>query len=359
MPASHQTVELLRELTLAFGVAGHEAEVRSILRKHLQEVASIEQDRLGSIVFHRKGGPDRPRVMLPAHMDEIGFMVKLIDEKGFLRFAPLGGWFDQNILSQRVVIRTAKGDVPGVVGCKPPHLIDPKERDKVIKIDEMFIDIGARGIKEAQRLGVRPGDPIMPLGEFTPMKGRDAVLAKALDDRVGCAILVETLRRLGSAKLPCSVYAVGTVQEELGLRGARTSAHVVDPDVCVVVDVGIPGDTPGVKPEEATGELGKGPAIHLSDGGMLPNLRLRDLVIEVAEKHNIPYQLTLLQRGATDGGAIHLHSRGVPTVFIAVLTRYIHSHSGIINLADLDTAVRLLLALLPRLDQRTVESLTA
>jgi len=355
---ARQVVTLLQELTQAFGVSGHEGDVRALLRERLEPYATIEQDRLGSIVFRRKGGPDRPRVMIPGHMDEIGFMVKLIDDKGFIRFATLGGWFDQNVLSQRVVIRTSKGDVPGVTGCKPPHLLEPKEREQVVKLKDMFIDVGAKDKAEAQRFGIRPGDPIMPVGEFALLKNGKTVLAKALDDRAGCAVFVETLRRLARRKLPCAVYGVGTVQEEMGLRGARTSAHVVDPDVCIVVDVGIAGDTPGIKPEDVVGDIGKGPVIHVCDGGMIPNVRLRDLAIDVAEKQKLPFQLTILQRGATDGGAIHVHMTGVPSLFIAVPTRYIHSHASVMHLDDLENAVKLVLGMVQRLDRRTVETLT-
>jgi endoglucanase len=354
-----QTLELLKELAEAFGVAGHESEVRARLRERLEGYATIEQDRLGSIVFRRKGGPDRPRVMIPGHMDEIGFMVRLIDEKGFIRFATLGGWFEQNVLSQRVLIRTAKGDVPGVTGCKPPHLLETKEREQVVKLKEMFIDVGAKDKAETESFGIRPGDPIMPFGPFQVLRNGKTILSKALDDRVGCAVFAETLRRLGRQRLPCAVYGVGTVQEELGLRGARTSAHVVDPDVCIVADVGIAGDTPGIKPEEVIGDMGKGPVIHLCDAGMVPNLRLRDLTISVAQKENIPYQLTVLERGATDGGAIHVHLKGVPSIFIGAPTRYVHSHAGIMHMDDFENAVRLTTSLLLKLDRRTVASLSA
>lgn len=351
-------MNLLKDLTEAFGVSGHESDVRAILRDRMQGYATVEQDRLGSIVFRRNGSVDRPRVMIPGHMDEIGFMVKLIDEDGFLRFAPLGGWVDQVLLSQRVVVRTSKGDVTGVTGSKPPHLMSTEERRKIIKRKDMFIDVGAKNKKEAQAFGIRPGDPIVPVSPFTVMKNGKAILAKALDDRVGCALFVELFRRLAKRKLPCSLYGVGTVQEEVGLRGARTAAHVVDPDVCLALDVSIAGDTPGIKPEDVKGKLGKGPVILLSDGGMIPNLRLRDLAISVAEKEKIPYQVTILEAGATDGGAIHLHAKGVPSLFIGVATRYIHSHAGVIHSDDFDNAVKLLMNVVNRLDRQTVEKLT-
>ncbi len=350
------TVALLKELTQAPGVPGYETEIRRIVREKMRDLAEIESDNLGSVICVKRGSSDAPRVMIPGHMDEIGFMVKLVTKEGFLRFWPLGGWWTQVILGQRVTVHGSKGPVTGVVGSKPPHIIPKEERKKVVELKDMFIDVGAASGDEVKELGVKVGDPVVPVCPFERLpKGK--LLAKAWDDRVGVALFMDVIRALAEGDHPNTVCGVGTVQEEVGTRGARTSAYAVDPDVCLVAEVGIAADTPGIKPEEAQGELGKGPQICVLDGGMIPHLGLRDLVFEVAEKEGIPCQVTGLTGGATDGRPIHLHARGVPSVYIGVPARYIHTHAGIISAEDYDNTLRLLVEVVKRLDGATVEGL--
>jgi len=354
------TLALLKELTEAHAVPGSEEEVRAIIRKHMAPIAEIEQDRLGSIVCRKKGTAERPRVMLPGHMDEIGFMVKFITDEGFLRFTNLGGWYPGTMLGHPVVIKGTKGKVPGVIGSKPPHLLDEEERKNLPKREDMFIDIGASSRKEAEEnFGIRMGDSIVPVTEFSHMRNRDFLMAKAWDDRVGCAVFIEVLKALAGQKHPNTVYGVGTIQEEVGLRGATTARNVVDPDLCLVLESGLALDVPGSKKEEGQGALGKGPQIYLRDSGMIAHRRFLDFVLDVAKKHRIPVQLSVLERGATDGGPIHLHSRGVPSLFLGVPARYIHSHVGIIHARDFDRAVRLIVAVVKRLDAKTLERLVA
>lgn len=351
-------MELLRELTEAPGISGYEQVVREIIRKHLQDITVIEQDRLGSIVCRKKGEAEKPRIMLAGHMDEIGFIVKLITDEGFVKFSPVGGWWGHVMLAQRVVIKTRKGDVIGLIGSKPPHILSEEERKKLQEPKDMYIDVGTSSSDEAKELGVCPGDPIVPICPFTILGTGKTYLAKAFDDRVGCALFIEVIRRLSKEKHPNTVYGVGTVQEEVGLRGARTSSWVVEPDVGLTMEVGVAGDVPDVKKEDAQGKLGKGPIIVIRDGSMLPNLRLRDLFVDTAEEHKIPYQFDILERGGTDSGAIHLHRQGVPNLVIAVPTRHIHSHAGIINREDFDHAVRLVMAVVNKLDETMVAKLT-
>lgn len=352
------TVELLRELTEASGVPGYEHEVREIIRRHLRDITTIEQDRLGSIVCRKDGEADRPRVMLAGHMDEIGFLVKLITDEGFIKFSPLGGWWSHVMLAQRVVIKARKGDVFGLIGSKPPHILTEEERKKLQEPKAMYIDVGATSAGEVKSLGIRPGDPIIPICPFTPLGTGKTYMAKALDDRLGCALFIDVIKKLVKEKHPNTVFGVGTVQEEVGLRGARTSAWVVDPDVGLTMEVGIAGDVPNVKKEEVQEKLGKGPAIVIRDASMVPNLRLRDLVVSTADELKIPYQFELLERGGTDSGAIHLHRQGVPNLVIGVPTRHIHSHAGIVHRKDYDHAVRLVTAVVKRLDAGTVSRLT-
>ncbi len=349
-----RTEALLKALTEASGVPGYEEEVRRLLRGYLEPVAQIEQDRLGSLIARLPGQSERPRVALAAHMDEIGFMVRHITKEGCLKFVPLGGWWDQVLLGQRVTVKTHRGDVPGIIGAKPPHILKEGERNKVVPKAEMYIDIGATSKAEAEAAGVRSGDPVVPASPFTVMAPGRTYLAKALDDRVGCALVVEALQGLAGEALPNTLYGVATVQEEVGLRGATTSAHVVEPDVAIILDVDIAGDLPGIEEDEHPVALGKGPTLLLYDEEMIPNLALRDLVIAVAEEEGIPLQFSALTRGATDGGRIHIHGRGVPTVVLGVPTRHIHSHGAILHRSDYDHALRLVQAVVRRLDAETV-----
>lgn len=355
---SDETVKLLRELTEAPGVSGYEQEVREIIRKHLQNITVIEQDHLGSIVCRKNGEAETPRIMIAGHMDEIGFIVKLITDEGFIRFSPLGGWWGHVMLAQRVVIKTRQGDVPGLIGSKPPHILSEEERKKLLEPKDMYIDIGATSKDEVKELGIRPGDPIIPVFPFMISGTGKTYMAKAFDDRVGCALLIDVINKLTQERHPNTVYGVGTVQEEVGLRGARTSSWVVEPDVGLTMETGVAGDVPDVKKEDAQAKLGKGPVIVIRDGSMILNLRLRDFFVETAEELQIPYQFDLLDRGGTDSGAIHLHRRGVPNLVIAVPTRHIHSHAGIIHRDDYDQAVQLVTAVIKKLDAEKVDSLT-
>jgi len=350
------TQSLLKELTEAPGVPGYEGDIRRIVREKMQGMAEIECDNLGSIICAARGAADAPRIMIPGHMDEVGFMVKLVTKEGFLRFWPLGGWWSQVILGQRVQVFGTKGPVTGIVGSKPPHILPAEERKKPIELKDMFIDIGASSEEQVKKMGVRVGDPVVPVCPFEKLSS-GLLLAKAWDDRVGVALFMDVIRALSGGAHPNTVYGVGTVQEEVGTRGAKTAAHAVDPDVCLVAEVGIAGDTPGVKPEDAKGDLGKGPQINVLDGGMIPHLALRNLVYEVAEAEKIPYQVTGLTGGTTDGRPIHLHARGVPTIYIGVPARYIHTHAGIISADDYDNAVKLLVEVVKRLDAPAVAKL--
>jgi endoglucanase len=355
-----KTEKLLKEITEVGGVPGYEGEVRAVMRRYLQsevEGAVVEQDKLGSFIGKHQGTGERPRVMLAGHMDEIGFMVKMITKEGFVKFLPLGGWWDQVLLGHRVIIKTAKGDVIGVLGAKPPHLLDAEERKKIVEKKDMYIDVGACSEEEVQEMGVRPGDPIIPVSDFLLMANDKVYLAKAFDNRVGCALALDAARVLAQKGHPNTVYAVGTVQEEVGTRGAKTSAFAIDPDVGIVLEVDIAGDVPGIKPEESPVKMGGGPTLLVYDARMIPNLKLRDLVIATAEELGIPLQFSTMPGGATDGAQIHLHNEGVPTVVIGVPTRHIHSHNTILCRQDYDQALQLIVALVQKLDGPTVEGL--
>jgi endoglucanase len=292
--------------------------------------------------------------MIPGHMDEIGFMVSGVTKTGYIKFIPLGGWRDQVLLAQKVIIKTRKGDVTGVIGSVPPHLLSAKDKDKIVEKKEMFIDVGAKDKNEAEEMmGILTGDPIVPDSTFHVL-GEKMIMAKAIDNRIGCAIFMNVIQELCETTHPNTVYGVATVQEEVGLRGATTSANVVKPDICLTVDVTIATDMPGLEREVPEVKLGEGPVLTLADSSVIGDRNLRNFVIDTAKQNNIPLQLNVMMGGGTDGGAVHKAGPGVPTVVISIPTRYIHSHYGIFHYDDYDNSLRLLLSLVKGLDEKTV-----
>jgi len=358
-----KAISILKRMTESFGPSGFEVETARIIRDYMREYADeILADKLGSVVYVAKGSEERPHVLLAGHIDEVGFVVSGIDEKtGFLTFNPLGGWWDQVLLSQRVIVRTSKGDIMGVIAAKPPHILTEEERKKVITKDQMFIDIGATSKEEAEEMGVKIGDPVVPWSPFHLIRNGKVAMGKAFDDRIGAFIMMEVIRRIKENRIehPNTVYGAATVQEEVGLRGAQTVAHLVDPDVGIVLEVDISGDVPGIKPFQAPAKMGKGPSLITFDRSMIPNQPLKEFVIETAEEIGVPLQLSQVPRGGTDAGKIHLHRIGCPSVVISIPTRHIHSHVGLLSLEDVEKAIKLIIELVKRLDRRSVERFTA
>ena len=350
-----QTQEFLRQLVEAHGAPGHESNVAAVMERRLKGVGSFSRDRLGSFICEKKGTAASPRVMLAGHLDEVGFMVKSVTKEGFVKFLPLGGWWGHVVLAQRLIIKTRKGDVVGVVGSKPPHELRDEDRKKVLEIRDMYIDVGATSDFDVRRrLDIRPGDPIVPDSPFAVMANPNLLLAKAWDNRIGCALAAETLRALQGAKHPNTVFAVATVQEEVGLRGAQTSAFKLNPDVGIALDVGIAHDTPGTEGEE---KLGGGPLVVIYDSSSIPNRKLIELVMDAARRLKIPLQYESVERGGTDAGRIHLNAEGVPCLSMGVPARYIHSHVSIIDRRDFDRTVKLLAAVVGSLDRKAVDRL--
>lgn len=352
-----ETLTMLKELAEAPGVPGQESAVRRVMRRYLEPLGEIMTDNLGSLIGRKVGVEGGPKVMIAGHLDEIGFMVTRITDEGYLKFQTLGGWWEQVMLAQRVEVYTRQGPIIGVIGSKPPHILAPEERNKVVDRKAMFIDIGAESRAEAEAWGVRPGDAVVPVGPFAQMRNPDMLMAKAWDNRFGCALVIETMRRLGESGHPNVVYGVGTVQEEVGLRGAATTTNVIAPDIGIALDTGIAGDMPGVGPDEAAGKIGGGPVLLLYDGSMIPSTGLRNLLIDVAEAENIPLQFDKMPGGGTDAGRMHIFSGGVPSIVIGIAVRYIHTHTAIMHRRDFGQAVDLLAALIRRLDAETVARL--
>lgn len=355
-----ETLTMLKELTDAKGIPGNEREPRQVMEKFIAPFADkIEYDNLGSLIAEKIGDANGPKIMVAGHLDEVGFMISKIDDKGFLSFQTVGGWWSQVMLAQRVTIVTRKGDtITGVIGSKPPHILTADARKKAVDVKDMFIDIGASSKEEAMEWGVLPGDMVVPHFEFTVMNNEKLLLAKAWDNRIGCAIAIDVLKGLKDEKHPNIVYGVGTVQEEVGLRGAKTATAQVKPDIGFAVDVGIAGDTPGITSKESTSKMGAGPQIILFDASMVSHKGLRDFVIDTAEENNIPYQFEMIPGGGTDAGSMHISVNGVPALSIGIATRYIHSHAGILHRDDFENTVKLIVEVIKKLDRDAVNKIT-
>ena len=337
-------MKLMRELSLAPGISGNENEIAEIIERELSDVAdSIECDSMGNLIATRKGEKKAPTVMLAAHMDEIGLMVRFIDDKGFIKFSKIGGINDQMLMNQTVTIHSSVGDsVVGVIGSKPPHVTSPEERKKVVKGEDMFIDIGAKDKEEAEKM-VRVGDAVTFNALFEEYPN-NLVMGKALDNRVGCYVMIEVLKRVNTR---ATVYGVGTVQEEVGLKGAKTSAFKLNPDLAFALDVTLSGDHPGIKPEEAPAVMGEGPVVILADAsgrGILTQQSVKDMLIKAGDENDIKYQLEVSDGGTTDGTAIHLTREGIPTGVLSVPTRYIHTPVSVCSMDDIESTIQLIVA---------------
>jgi len=353
-----KALALLQELTEAHSVSGFEDEVRAIFTDELQEVGPLDTDKSGSVICAHSN--DGPRVVIAGHMDEVGFMVQNITPDGFLQFITIGGWWNQVMLGQRVQILNRDGEkIIGVIGSKPVHFLPPAQRDSTVAVEAMFIDIGATSRREViEDYRIQLGAPIAPLSTFTPLTNPNLFMAKAFDNRVGMAAVIQSAQILAEMDHPNELIFAGTVQEEVGLRGAKTLAHFIKPDVAIVLEGPPADDTPGFNPSESQGRIGNGVQIRLYDPSAIGNPRLAELAIQTAEDANIPHQVTVRRSGGTDAGSFHLANHGIPSVVLGVPTRYIHSHNAIIDINDYLAMLSLTVALANELDHQTVESLT-
>jgi endoglucanase len=347
---------LLERLSNAPGPSGFEEPIRKVMVEEMKPFASsITFDGMGSIVAAQ--GISGPRVMVDAHMDELGGMIRRITPNGFLTMQMLGGWLDQALVDQRWLIIGSKGPVRAVTGIRDIHVVPQEERTHVYSRDSMFLDVGAKTAEEVRALGVEPGDPVVPDSPFAVLNGTDEYLGKAWDDRVGCAVIVEAMRRLMNGPHKAQLFFVITTQEEIGLRGAHTAADFVKPDVGIALEAGIVGDVFGAHPEESQAKLGAGPGIFLYDSSALPNRKFVQYVKETASSNHVPLQLDLVQGYGDDSAEIQKSTAGVPTVNLIVPTRYTHAHNGIISRKDFDQMVDLLVDLINGLDTAKVRAI--
>jgi endoglucanase len=357
LTAQDRTEQLLQRLADAPGPPGAEEPVRAIMVPEMKQFATqpITYDGVGSVIAQQ--GDKGPRIMIDAHMDELGGMVRRITPGGFLTMQMLGGWLDQALVDQRWIILGSKGPVHGVTGIRDIHVVPAEERTKVFSRDQLYIDIGAKTPAEAAAMGVEPGDPVVPDAPFMALNGSDNYLGKAWDDRIGCAVLLEAMRRTAKLPHPNTLVYVATVQEEIGLRGARTASQLVKPEIGIAIEGGITGDTAGTHPEETQAKLGAGPGLFLYDSSTLPNRKLVALVKKTAAENNIPLQLDVVQGYGDDSAEMQTTNGGTPTVNLVVPVRYTHAHNGIVNRKDFDQMVDLVVDLLVHMDQAQVNEL--
>ncbi len=326
--------ELIKKLTETYGPSGREEKIREVIRAEIEGLADeIRVDALGNLIALKRGKGGGKKVMLAAHMDEIGIIVTHVDEKGFLRFAPVGGVRPLTLLGGRVSF------ADGTIGTIGMEKREPEEEKKIPSIDKLYLDVGA---VDKDSVPVEVGDIACFQRPFVAQG--DRIIAKALDDRAGCAVLIQVMREL--RETPHDVYFVFSVQEEVGLRGAITSTYGIQPDLGLSVDVTRTGDTPEAHTMAVS--LGKGPAIKVKDRGMLAHPGVKNLLVRTAEELGIPYQLEVLERGTTDAMVIQVSREGVPAGCVSIPCRYIHTPSEMVDYNDMANAVKLLVALLSK-----------
>jgi endoglucanase len=329
---------LLRELTQAEGIPSREDAVRDLVARHMAPlVDEMRVDALGNLIG-RKAGKGGPRVAIAAHVDEIGFMVRHIDDKGYIRVQPVGGFDPRMLVAQRVRVHTRAGErLDGVIqpGTKPIHLLQPGE-SKELKLEDLFVDVGFPADEVKKQVSI--GDMVTMRRDFERIG--DVVVSKAMDDRLGVYVMLEAVRAAGDTD--AEIIPIATVQEEIGLRGATTSAYGVKPDIAIALDVTIAGDTPGIPDDAAVTRLRAGTAIKVFDSSQLPNPKLVEHLRDIAEKHGIPYQMEILPRGGTDAGAFQRTQDGIVTGTISIPTRYVHSVNEMAAVSDIQASVDLL-----------------
>jgi endoglucanase len=335
---------ILKTILDAPGISGYESSIAAIMQAELKKACgNAAIDGFGNVSATKGSG--KTKIMLAAHMDEIGLMVKCITKEGYLHFIKIGGIDDRVLPAQRVIVRGAKGDLVGIIGTKPPHLQQDEERKKPMKYEDMFIDIGAKDKKDAEKR-VAIGDPVI----FEPNAGvlnGDLCYGKAVDNRIGCYALIKIMEKLNVSGLNAQVIAVATTQEEVGLKGARTSSFAINPDFALAIDTTIAGDTPGIKETESPLKLGAGVGItfiEASGRGVLVREKTKNMLIKAAKDGKIKYQLAIIEGGMTDGAIIYMNNQGINTGVISIPTRYIHSPSAVFSMADVNAAIALVLA---------------
>ena len=351
-----QTIQILQRIADAPGPSGFEEPIRKVMVEYMKPLSSsLRYDGMGSIIAAH--GSSGPRVMIDAHMDELGGMIRRVIPNGLLTMQMLGGWLDQALVDQRWVILGSKGAVHAVTGIRDIHVVPAEERTRVFAREQIYLDVGAKNEAEVGAMGISPGDPVVPDSPFTVLNGTDDYVAKLGTIALAAAVVIEAMRRLQTQPHPNQIFWTITTQEEVGLRGAHTAADVVKPDLAIALEGGITGDVFGGHPEETQVGLGRGPGIFLYDSSALPNRKLVAFTKETALAKGISLQTDLVQGYGDDSAELQKAIGGVPTVNLVVPVRYTHAHNGIVNRRDFDQMVDLLVAMLQKLDAATIEKL--
>lgn len=332
--------QLLKKLSEAPGVSGNESRVKKIIIDEIKDfVDEIREDPLGNLITVKKGSSEF-KVMVAAHMDEIGFMVKHIDDKGFISFETIGGFDPRSLGSQRVIIHSSKGDINGVIGLKPPHITTQEEKEKALKIEDLRIDIGLNSKEEVEKLGIKPGDSITRDISFSELGKENIVSCKSFDNRAGCAVLIELIKKIKNPEY--TLYAVFTTQEEVGLRGAKTATYPLDIDFAIIIDSTTAGPIPKTEADKVTINIGKGPSIDLMDRGFILSEKVKEILIKSAKEAEISYQ-SHISGGSTDGAAVYITKEGIPTAVVSIPSKYIHSTVEVIDMNDLESTLKLVM----------------
>jgi tetrahedral aminopeptidase len=336
---------LLKRILEASGISGYEKEISAIMKEELKKVCdSVEIDTFGNVIARK--GKGKKKIMLAAHMDEIGLLVKYINKEGYLNFIKVGGIDDRILLGQKVIIKSRNGDVHGIIGCKPVHLQRDEERKQTVKYEDMFIDIGARSREDAEKR-VAVADAVIFDTGCGQLHG-NLYYGKAIDNRIGCYALIKIMEKL---RVPAEVYAVATVQEEVGLKGARTASFKIDPQFAIAIDTTVAGDTPGIKETESALKLGSGVAITVieaSGRGVIVSEKVRELFMDAAKKDKIKFQLDVIEGGMTDGAMIYMNREGIPTGVLSIPTRYVHAPTGVFSMDDVSSTIELAKAVIEK-----------
>ncbi|MCD4818514.1 MAG: M42 family metallopeptidase [Candidatus Cloacimonetes bacterium] len=336
-----ERLELIEKLTKASGISGYESPIREIMIEELGKLTDYETDKMGSIHFLFKGKENAPKILCLAHQDEVGFIVADILHDGFLKMQAIGGWDVNTLLSSPLEVINKKGEkFPGIIGSIPVHFL--KDTQQKLNIESLFVDIGAIDREDVMKnFGIQLGDQIVPVTNYHYSSKNKRIFSKAFDDRIGITSVIELGKRLANREMNNSVYCSGSVQEEVGTRGARVIANYIQADLAIILEGAPADDIPGL-PGNSQTAVGKGVHIRLFDPTMIVKSSLKNFIVETAEKNSIPYQLTVRRRGGTDGMQIHTANYGIPTIVMGVPVRYAHSHNGMISLDDFDNLVNLL-----------------
>jgi endoglucanase len=350
---------LLKPLSELNGISGFESAVASFIEKMVRPFADeIKTDGLGSLLAIKKGTHPTLTIMLAAHMDEVGFLINQIEDSGMLRITPVGGWWGHVLLAQVMTITTRSGKTfQGVIGAKPPHGMTPEVRNKVVDVKDMFLDLGYASKQAILDQGIRIGDMVTPAMTARPLNDTEVVLGKAWDNRVSCAVLIETLKRLKDVAHEATIIAAFTTQEEVGLRGAKTATYVAKPDLGIAVDVTLSNDLPGA-PKHDT-RFGQGVALSLLDASVISHRGLVEDVEAIAIKEKIPFTYDVMPVGGTDAGEMHKAFAGVITMTLSIPCRYYHSHTSLVHLHDVEATTKLLVAYLKQFQASQIAVLQA